>query len=94
MCDRSGSEYERNLTYNNGRILAKLGIHPDSLRDQYGLNISERLHFAYYESFKIEKELRELEPNNGWGGLIDCRDFIWDLYRKCKKFPKGIIRVS
>lgn len=39
-------------------------------------------------------ELREDNPENGWGNAEGAVTYLWDIQRMCEQHPKGKLRIS
>lgn len=70
----------RDVTYNNGRILRFLGIHPTGKED---LKLGEWKTLLGAANLRLNtltdedtKSLLEMEPENKWGGVEDVKKFI------------------
>lgn len=81
----------RNVTFNNGRIFNRLGVHPEGRENLLGRDWTPKLEAALtiLDDPNAETELHELEPPNGWGGLRDVRDFLVKLLAVCRTHPSG-----
>lgn len=79
----------RNVTYNNGRIFVRLGVHPEDMKGKTCAEIVPMIKKALKDSYdeNIEKELQELSPENNWGGIADSRDFLNKLLAACEEHP-------
>ncbi len=40
------------------------------------------------------RELRNLEPPNGWGNVDGAITYLWDIQRMCEAHPKATLRLS
>jgi len=80
----------RNLTWNNGNILAALKCHPSDMKGKPCSEVAPIARQALADSWMKEAELKKLEPGNGWGGVDDVRDYLEKLVKVCEEHPKAM----
>ena len=86
---RQGDDvWDRNVTYNNSRILEKaLGCHFRDLDGQEAGVVLDRLTPAIRHILRHRADYADLEPPNGWGGIVDVLDVLRQLRNVCEEYP-------
>lgn len=59
------------------------------LNDRPCEELIELLRAAVAWGIEHIEELRELEPDNGWGDAEGAITYLWDIQRACEAHPKG-----
>ncbi len=88
--------FDSNMTHNVSGMWREAGCY-DAIYNSEGLLASECLPFLKkgYEYFKKNaKELKKLEPENGWGTYENAGKFLEELIEGCEKYPDGKISIS
>lgn len=92
-CGESFYEEVRNVTYNNSKIFAAIGAHPDDYEGKTGQEAQVLVESAIAKLKQDREQLQNLEPSNGWGGINDSLDFLEKLLKACIEHPKATIQV-
>lgn len=77
----------RNVTYNNSKIFQAIGCYYKDL-DGSCLMWAELAKQGISELKNNPEKYRHLEPENKWGGIDDCIDFLTKLLSKCLQHPR------
>lgn len=86
-----------NSTSNHSPIwAAALGFHFRELEGKTGIEAAPLLEkaIAFLEDLNNRKDLRALEPGNGWGSLEHATQYLRDIRAWCKEHPKATIGMS
>lgn len=91
-CGRGEDRLEFNCTYNLSPMWYAIFPGDDGMVQIDGLTGQEAIHkilTAINEMTDREEEMRELEPENGWGSYDEFLSFLRNLAEACIKYPNS-----
>lgn len=88
------SVWDGNITYNLGAMLRAVGVHLPTMHGWSALSAVPILTDALRDLTEQPHKFKYLEPENGWGDIDWCREFLKSFLEACAQHPKTHINVT